>query len=360
MRKGGIYETRIEHLRQALEKKRLDAALLFSPESTNDLSSKSTYYLTGFFDSWPHAVLVTQKDAILFTGEPERAKKESAIKDIREAKKDKIDEILKKNRLKKIGVDYNFSFSRWNGMKKKLGNLLFTDISGELIELRAVKDSQELANIRHASEITAKALKVAEKTANSGDEDALANEIKLEFVNDDAETAFKPVVSGDKNSANIHYFACNQNYKKLVMVDIGAKWNFYNSDFTRTIILENERQMAKAYNSLKQLMGELSDFAKPGVKCIDAFNYAKKFLEKEGYKKESFANFHSLGHGVGLDVHEYPVLTSNPLFKDMKFEENMVFTLEPALYFAGKFGIRLEDTVVMGKNGVNRLQSTSL
>ncbi len=355
MSENKIYENRIEGLRAILFEKRLDAALLFSPESHNDLSSKSTYYLTGFFDSWPHAVLVTKSDAILFTGEPERAKEESAIKDIREVKKDKIDEILAKNRLKKIGVDANFSFSRWNDMKKKLVNASFSDISRELIELRAIKDAEEIENIRRASEITAKALKIAEKNANSGDEGALAQKIKSEFINNGADIAFKPVVSGDKNSANIHYFDCNEKYNRIVMADIGARWNFYNSDFTRTFVIENNAEMNKAYNSLKQLMSELSDFAKPGVKCIDAFNYAKKFLEKAGYKKQSFANFHSLGHGVGLDVHEYPVLTSNPLFKNMKFGENMVFTLEPALYFAGKFGIRLEDTVVMGKNGVEKL-----
>jgi len=139
------------------------------------------------------------------------------------------------------------------------------------------------------------------------------------------------------------------------MADIGARCDFYNSDFTRTFVLGNDNEMVRAKESLENLVAELTDFIKPEVKCIDAFNYAKKFLEKAGYKKESFANFHSLGHGVGLDVHEFPVLSKNPAFKNARFEENMVFTIEPGLYFKDNFGIRIENTVLLTKNGVKQL-----
>ncbi|MBU4246079.1 MAG: Xaa-Pro peptidase family protein [Nanoarchaeota archaeon] len=356
MREQKNHEERIERLRAIISKKRLDAAILFSGESHNDLSSKSTYYLSGFFDSWPHTVIVTKKDEILFTGEPRRAEKESLIKTIIPSKKGALDKFLKSAHIKRLGVDANFSFSRWNDMKKKLGNgCSFKNISHEMIELRAIKDAEEIVNIRRASQITVKALKVAENCAGSGDENMLVQKIKSEIINNGAEIAFKPIVAGDANSANIHYFECGERYNKIVMADIGARWNFYNSDFTRTFVLGNDKNMIRAHETLENLVAELSDFIKPGIKCIDAFNYAKKFLEKTGYKKESFANFHSLGHGVGLDVHEYPVLTKNPAFKDARFEENMVFTIEPALYFKDKFGIRIEDTVVLTKNGVKHL-----
>lgn len=358
MRDQKNHEERIERLREILSKKRLDAVVLFSGESHNDLSSKNTYYLSGFFDSWPHAVVVTKKDAVLFTGELARAEKESAITDIRLSKKGALDKFIKSAHIKRLGVDANFSFSRWNDMKKKLGNgCSFKDISREMIELRAIKDSAEIESIRRASQITAIALKVVENCAGSGDENMLIQKIKSEFINNGAETAFKPIVAGDENSANIHYYNCNSKYKKIVMADIGARFDFYNSDFTRIFLLDSNAEMMRAHETLEQLVAELSDFIKPGLKCVDAFNYAKKFLEKAGYKKESFANFHSLGHGVGLDVHEYPVLTKNPAFKKARFEENMVFTIEPALYFAGRFGIRIENTVVLEKNSVKQLHS---
>ena len=355
MREEKNHEERILRLRAILVKKRLDAAVLFSGESYNDLSSKSTYYLSGFFDSWPHAVVVTKKDAVLFTGEPERAQKEGSIRTIIPSKKGALEKFIKSAHIKRLGVDSNFSFSRWTDIRKKLAGASFTDISREMAELRAIKDTDEISKIRRASEITQKTLKIAEKNADSGDEASLVQKIKSEFVNNGAEIAFKPVVAGDENSANIHYFNCNSRYKKIVMADIGARWDFYNSDFTRTFLLEGSAEMKRAHQTLEHLVAELSDFIKPGMKCIDAFNYAKKALEKRGYKKESFANFHSLGHGVGLDVHEYPVLTGNPLFKKMKFEEGMVFTIEPALYFEGRFGIRIENTVVLGKNGIKHL-----
>jgi len=261
---------------------------------------------------------------------------------------------LKSAHIKRIGFDSNLSFARGTELAK-LNGISLLDISREMIELRAIKDSQEIENIKRASEITAKALKIAENCAGSGDENALVQKIKSEFINNGAEIAFKPVVAGDENSANIHYFNCNSKYKKIVMADIGARCNFYNSDFTRTFVLDGDKEMNRAHQTLENLVAELTDFIKPGTKCFDAFNYAKKFLEKAGYKKESFANFHSLGHGVGLDVHEYPVLTKNPAFKNARFEENMVFTIEPGLYFKDKFGIRIENTVLLGKSNVKKL-----
>lgn len=358
MRNQKSHDERIERLRALLSKKRLDAAVLFAGESNNDLSSRNTYYLSGFFDSWPHAIIVTKKDAVLFTGETGRAEKESAIEDIRATKKDAIKKFLKENKLKRLGIDSNLSFARGTELAKVKGvspTAALLDISREMIELRAIKDSEEIANIERASEITTKALEIVEKGAHLGDETALVRKIKSEFINNDAEIAFKPIVAGDGNSANIHYFDCNAKFRKIVMADIGARYNFYNSDFTRTFVLENDKEMIRAHETLENLVAELTEFIKPGVKCIDAFNYAKKFLEKAGYKKESFANFHSLGHGVGLDVHEYPVLTGNPLFKNARFEENMVFTIEPALYFAGKFGVRIENTMLLANSRIRPL-----
>lgn len=347
-------DEKIEKLREVLSKKRLDAAVLFAGESNNDLSSKNTFYLSGFFDSWPHAVVVTKKDAILFTGEPLRAQKESAMKDIKVTKKDAIKKFLKERMLKRIGTDANLTFARGTELAKVKGTIL-SDISREMIELREIKDAREIEKIKRASEITKNALKFAEKNSHSGDEAGLVKRVKSEFLSNGADMAFRPIVAGDVNSANIHYFDCNGKFKKIVMADIGARWNFYNSDFTRTFVVDGDKEMNRAHQTLENLVAELTDFIKPETKCIDAFNYAKKFLEKAGYKKESFANFHSLGHGVGLDVHEYPVLTGNPLFKKMKFENGMVFTIEPALYFAGRFGIRIENTVLLGEKGVKML-----
>lgn len=355
MREEKIHEARIEKVREILSKKRLDAAVLFSGESHNDLSSKSTYYLTNFFDSWSHAVLITKSDAVLFTGEPERAEKEGMIKNIKYSKKEKINDFLKANRIKRIGFDAALSFVRGTELKEKLKTGKLADISREMLEMRAIKDAEELSKIKSACRITGETLDVVKNSVNSGDEGALIRKIKTEFINRNAETAFKPVVAGDENSANIHYFACNGRFKKIVMADIGARIDFYNSDFTRTFMLEENAEMIRAHQTLEDLVAELSDFIKPDIKCFDAFNYAKKFLEKEGYKKENFANFQSLGHGVGLDVHEYPVLTGNPLFKKMTFKKGMVFTIEPALYFTGKFGIRIENTVLLEENGVKSL-----
>lgn len=353
-----LHESRIERLREILEKKKLDAALFFAGESDSGLSSKNAYYLSGFFDPWPHAVLVAKKDEALFTADTERAENEAAIKAVISPEKGGIEKFLKSRGIKRIGIDSNFSFSRWSLLKKTCAGAAYADISQEMLELRAIKDRQEIEKIRRACEVTASALEIAQKNAQIGDEAAIAGKINSEFLKSGAEAAFRPIVAGDANSANVHYFGCGGIFSKILMADIGARLDFYNSDFTRTFVLGGDsggKMMVRAHETLSQLVSELSEFIKPEVKCADAFDYAKKFLEKAGYKKESFANFHGLGHGVGLNVHEFPVISKNPLYEKMRFGENTVFTIEPALYFKGMFGIRIEDTVLLGKNGVKRM-----
>ncbi len=345
---------RIENTRKFLDKKKLDAILLFSGESLNDLSSENTYYLSGFFDVWSHAVLVTKKDAVLFTADVLRAEKECAL-DVVDARKEKIHAFLNKRHMRRIGIDTGFSFNQWNKLRGKLKRPVFCDISKNMLEIRGIKDKEEISKMRLAAGITKKALDVVQKKMRLFDEGALIKKVKQEFALNNAEPAFTPIVAGDANSANIHYFACNQKYSQILMSDIGARKDFYNSDFTRTHILCKDKEMLQAHDTVARLVDGLLDFVVVGKTCLEIHKYAKDFLVKAGYKKESFSNFHGLGHGVGLDVHEYPRISERAPYKNTVFQENMVFALEPAIYFKNKFGIRIENTFLLTKKGLNVL-----
>lgn len=348
------YEERVENVRKILGDKKLDAALFFSGESLNDLSSKNTYYLSCFFDSWPHAVVVTKKDAVLFTSEPWRAEKESKIS-IANARKEKIHKFLNSGHIRKIGIDSGFTFGKWKELRGKLKKPVFHDITRDTLKVRSIKDNEEISKIRSVCDITKEVLKDAQKNVSIGNESALLRRVKDGFIKRSAESAFTPIIAGDKNSANTHYFGCKCKYREILMADIGARKEFYNSDFTRTYILKKEKEMLRAKDALERLVAELPDFVTIGKTCLDTFNYAKHFLEKEGYKKESFARFHGLGHGVGLDVHEYPNISPKAPHRNVRFEENMVFTLEPALYFKNRFGVRIENMYLLTGNGLKKL-----
>lgn len=348
------YAPRIESARKLLAAKRLDALILFSGDTSVGLSSKNTYYFSGFFDSWPHAVVLTKKDAVFFTSDATRAEKKTSMC-VKDLKKTKISEYLKSVRARTVGVDSEFTFRNLNALKAKMKTAVFKDVTRELLALRSVKDAEEIKKISAACKDTRNILQDAGKRAMCGSELHLMKLIKSGIARLGADPAFFPILAGDKNSANMHYFDCNGRYNEILMADIGVTKEFYNSDFTRTYVLRKNKEMLRAHETLEALISELSDFITPGVTCLETFSFAKSFLEKKGYKKESFANFHSLGHGVGLDVHEFPVLSRKAHLRNAKLEENMVFTLEPALYFKNRFGVRIENTCILTKNGLQAL-----
>jgi len=150
----------------------------------------------------------------------------------------------------------------------------------------------------------------------------------------------------------VHYFRNNSRFKDNLLLDLGVKSGHYASDVSRTFAVSGNPEMKRAIHTLSELQAELDDFIVPGIEVSKVYDFAAAYLDKAGYEKENFKNFHRLGHGVGLELHEWP--SFGPKDKTI-LEENMVFTLEPALYFAGKFGARIEDTVLLTKKGIERL-----
>jgi len=351
------YKEREEKVRELLRDKSLDAALFFSMGSENELHSKNAYYLSGFFDVWSHAVLVTDSESLLFTADPERAEKESRIEniiDIRKKKPLSFLRTIKERDIKKVGIDDGIPFTMLSPVRKRASDLRFRDISQDMLKIRSIKDKAEIAKIRQACRITKHALKTVQECLKRGEHE-LVREIKIAFAKEDADCAFPPIASWDENTSKSHYFGTNKKDGAIVMIDIGARKEKYNADFTRTYLLNGSRDMRKAYEAISQLCGELRDKTECGIKCGELYNYAKQFLEREGYKKQMFCNFHALGHGIGLDVHEWPSICSRAPFKDITLEENMAFTIEPAVYFTGKFGIRIENTFLLSNKGAKIL-----
>lgn len=165
--------------------------------------------------------------------------------------------------------------------------------------------------------------------------------------------SFEPIVAINENAAKPHALPSETELKigSLILVDAGLKYRRYCSDRTRVSEYSNEinfdkksqhflsSKRQKVYDTVLKAQEKAIKAAKPGVKASDIDKAARDVIEKAGFGKYFV---HSTGHGVGLDIHELPVISAK---SETIIEENMVFTIEPGIYLPGEFGVRIEDMV---------------
>ena len=170
--------------------------------------------------------------------------------------------------------------------------------------------------------------------------------------------SFEPIVAMNENAAKPHALPTSKKLKlhDLLLVDAGIKYKRYCSDRTCTSHVDFEKFNFKREQKFKNpkhqkvydivLKAQLNAItnARSGMKASEIDKLTRDVIEKAGFGKYFI---HSTGHGVGLDIHEFPNINSK---SDVIIEDNMVFTIEPGIYLPNEFGVRIEDTVVM-QNG---------
>jgi Xaa-Pro aminopeptidase len=232
--------------------------------------------------------------------------------------------------------------------KKRLKGVKFTPIKTPIETLRLIKNKEEIKNLKKSQEINEETLKRIIKLFKNGvTEQELAWRIKTighDLGADDI--SFEPIIAFGPNSATPHHQNTNKKLKMgdMVLVDMGMKYKGYCSDMTRTFFtktptLEQETVYFKVLDAQMEAIKAL----KAGVKCADLDKIARTSM---GSDAEFFG--HSLGHGIGLDVHESPGLSSRS--KDI-LKENEIVTVEPGIYLPGRFGVRIEDMGRVTKTG---------
>jgi Xaa-Pro aminopeptidase len=211
---------------------------------------------------------------------------------------------------------------------------------------RMLKDNDEIDNIKKACEITDDCFKYLLKYIKVGKtEKEIALEIERYFkLNGADDVSFEPIVASGKNSSKPHAVPTDRKIDvgDVITLDFGCKYNGYCSDMTRTIFMGYIPEEAKKIYDLvlkNQLQAHKEMKEGANVKIVT------KNVEND-FKLNGYGLIHSLGHGVGLEIHEYPYVSSNI---DFALKENMVVTNEPGIYIPGKFGVRIEDTVLIGK-----------
>ena len=349
---------RIKEFSTGLEKKNADFAIFCSSDSIK--INPNIFYFSGYKGL---GALVIPAKKIPFLVVPdmeiERAKK-SMIKKVYQMKKKKFFEsvykIIKKNKLraKSIAIDKNnFTLTSYKHFKKQFKKIKIKDIALDCLKLREIKTEKEIQILKkscnYANKIIQKAINNFKDFKTESEASAF---LDYETKKNGLELSFSPIVASGSNGSMPHYEPSNVKIKKgFCVVDFGVKYKGYCSDITRTIYVGSPSKKEKEiYNFLLNIQKDAINQIKNNKKCSELYDYVNKSL---GKYKDNF--IHGLGHGVGVEIHELPNLTLNS--KD-RIRNNMVFTIEPGIYFPTKFGIRIEDTILF-KNKPITLTKTS-
>jgi Xaa-Pro dipeptidase len=344
---------RIDALKQvAFEKDKIDGFLVFN--------SANLVYLTGF--SGVSALLIPKNGesrVYVYGVNYAQAKAELSGFTVDLVKHgenlmDKITRQAKSSEMGKLAVD-SLSVESWRTLAKALGGEKTLEVdNGFIRELRKVKDQEEIEVMRKAAELTSEGMRVAHEAVAAGvREYEVAAEIEYAMRKlGSSVTAFETIVASGACSAYPHGGCSDKKIREgdLVVVDVGATYRFYRSDMTRTLVAgKPSEKQKKLYQIVKTAQEKAFEALKPNVKAKDVDAAARKIIADAGYG-EFFV--HNLGHGVGLEVHEPPTLS--PESKDTLTAGNVV-TVEPGVYLVGYGGIRIEDIVLVQKNGAEKL-----
>ncbi len=261
--------------------------------------------------------------------------------------------------LKKVGFEERYlPFAEYVGIKKKLSHFLKLVPTHSLIEeLRQLKTEPEIKRVRQATDIASSALKHIKTWLRPGQREIeIAGELEkfLRYNGADG-AAFDIIVASGANSSFPHHISSQKRIHKdePVLIDIGADFKGYKSDLTRVFFMGKITPLfKKIYDIVLQANKLAISKIKPAISIKEIDNSARNFITNSGYG--GFFS-HSLGHGIGLEVHEDPHIS---LKSQDFFQKGMLFTIEPAIYLPGKFGVRIEDLVLVKSNGAEVLSGT--
>jgi len=265
-----------------------------------------------------------------------------------------MEKIAKQAPAKKFAVD-SLPIESWRALAKVVGgDEKLEPVGGLILKLRSVKDQQEIQLIREACRLATLGMKVASEVIRPGmKEKEVAAEVEFAMRKKGSDgTSFDTIIASGPASAFPHGSCSSRAIREgeFVVVDLGATFSFYRSDMTRTFTAgEPSEKQRKIYETVKLANQKAFENMKPAVCATEVDGVARRLIEAAGWG-DFFV--HNLGHGVGLEIHEAPVL--GPDSKDILTAGNVV-TDEPGIYLPGYGGVRIEDTVLVTDGGAERL-----
>lgn len=346
------FRRRIDSLRAEMPGAEVDAMLVSAPANRR--------YLSGFSGS-NGSLLITQTDAVLATDFRYLEQAASESPDFRihkiEGGKAWLPPLLAELGARKIGVEAgHVTLAAHQKILKELeeseevSGIALEPTSGIVEGIRAVKDEDELALIAEAVRIADLAMGAVGPNLQPGmTERGVAWELESEMRRLGADgPAFDTIVGAGANGALPHHRADDTILQRgdPVVIDMGAEYKGYRSDLTRTFAVggDADAKFERVYEIVLRAQKAAIEAARPGMSAKDLDGVAREVIQTAGYGEE-FG--HGLGHGVGLDIHERPMITPA---SDDEIADGMIFTIEPGIYISGWGGVRIEDIAAM-QNG---------
>lgn len=342
---------RIKKIQQTLHKNNLDALLV-----TDSFNIRYLSHFTGTNGQ----LFISKKNAYLITDFRYLAVAKKILPpSIKLVEMDKgllaaLQNLINKNKTHILGFEEkNVNFFKYSALKKNLKKCTLKAIHGIVETLRVIKTQEEIKLITKAQRIAEKVFMEVRKNLKVGKtEQQIAWEIEKLGHEYGADTiSFPPIVGFQQNSASPHHQNSSRKLKKgdVVLIDMGMTYRGYCSDMTRMIFTQKPTSLqAKIYNTVLEAQELTIQKLKAGIPGNIADKWSRDVITKAGYGK-TFG--HSLGHGIGLEVHEAPSLSAG---YEEPIPEGTIVTVEPGIYLENSFGVRIEDMVlVKGQNVVN-------
>ncbi len=351
---------KIKSIKLLIKKSDLDAVLI---SSVSNIVYLTDYCGFSYFEREAFLVITNKENYLITDGRYSEAVSDILGFELLEVSSTRrLEHIFKylseEKKIKKIGIEENnITVTESKKLKKYFRAMPVPDLQN----LRIIKDEDEISKIEKACKLGDEAFDfILGKIKKGVTEQELAFEIEFFIKRKGANISFPPIVAFGANSSIPHHNTSDQKLKTNdpVLLDFGVKYQNYCSDMTRTIFFgkadEKFKKMyravldaqKKAIEKLSHLGGgrmDSSEVNSRGIKASVIDKIARDYIVKQGFPTIP----HSLGHGIGIEVHEQPRLS--PKSKDI-LKEGMVFSIEPGIYIPGYGGVRIEDLVVLEKN----------
>lgn len=349
-----VYQSRQKQILQYIQQTQSEAILLMVP--------KNIYYFTGFL-SEPHerffALHIDSQTgkSILFVPslDMDAAQAEAVVDEIipvsdvenpYEIFKQCIGKVTGRFALEKSYM----TISQLEQFNQQIPTFSYEDIETYIWQMRANKSENEIAKIKQAIAISEQALQYTWDQIKIGMTELEVKaelEYQMTILGADA-IAFETIVLSGKRAALPHGSAGDTKINRgdFLLFDFGVTKDGYHSDLTRTCIVgEGTEEQIKIYNTVREANERAIQTVKTGTKLQMIDKVARLFIEEQGYGKYFT---HRIGHGLGLDVHEYPSIHSN---NEELIQEGLLFTIEPGIYVPEIGGVRIEDDIYITSDG---------
>jgi len=320
-----------------------DTLVTFEPENL--------FYMTGF---WGEAIGLLEKNGKMTIIAPElevrRAKEESEDCDVITAERGTglISSLIKKIKKSHVCTDCQ-NYSIMMSLKKSVPKIKSS--TEPFYNSRIIKDEKEIQILKKASKIIDEMFDICSKMMKVGQKESELQTILMVYAMEQQmfDTGYKStlnplIIAGGPNGALPHAQVTQRKFKDgdLVVTDLTLRYKGYVSDATRTFALGNiSTQANEAYEIVKESQKLGLKAVKPNVCCKDVDSACRKYIEEKNYGQYFI---HSTGHGIGLEVHELPTVSYK---SETKLKQNMAITVEPGIYIENKFGIRIEDSLIV-------------